>query len=197
MGRTFDRDTLFGGQETRGKTTRGVRVPSQFGRRTTAAASCTLTGAEGAAWKATDARVLATFDDGSPAVLANDYGSGLAIAILPSAADLAAGCGALMRDVLEYALTRAGWPVLADIDGLSDASDVAISPTAEGFTVTIVNHEPSARRVEIRALDRGGAWFDAVSGRSLKPAADGALVLDVPARGTSLVELRHEKGRSP
>ncbi len=197
MGRTFDRDTLFGGQETGGKTTRGVRVPSQFGRRTTAAASCTLPAAEGAGWKATDARVLATFDDGSPAVLANDYGSGLAIAILPSAADLAAGCGALMRDVLEYALTRAGWPVLADIDGLSEASDVAISPTAEGFTVTIMNHEPSARRVEIRALDRGGAWFDAVSGRSLKPASDGALVLDVPARGTSLVELRHEKGRSP
>jgi hypothetical protein len=197
MGRTFDRDKLFGGQETPGKATRGLRVPTRFGRRTKAGASCTLPGAEGSAWTATDARVLATFDDGSPAVLANDYGSGLAIAILPSAADLAAGCGAVMRDVLEYALTRAGSPVLADIDGLSDASDVAITPTAEGFTVTIVNHEASARRAEIRALDRSGAWFDAVSGRPLKPASDGALAVDVPARGTSVVELRPERRRSP
>jgi hypothetical protein len=197
MGRTFDRDKLFGGQEAPGKATRGLRVPTRFGRRTKAGAACTLPDAEGSAWTATDARVLATFDDGSPAVLANDYGSGLAIAILPAAADLAAGCGAVMRDVLEYALTRAGWPVLADIDGLSDASDVAITPTAEGFTVTIVNHEASARRVEIRALDRSGAWFDAVSGRPLKPASDSTLVVDVPAGGTSLVELRRAGRRSP
>jgi hypothetical protein len=196
MGRTFDRDKLFGGHETRGSTTRELRVPSQFGRRTKAGTSCTLPGPESSAWTATDARVLAIFDDGSPAVLANDHGSGLAIAILPSAADLA-GCSALMRDVLEYALTRAGWSMLADIDGLSDASDVAITPTAEGFSVAIVNHEASVRRVEIRALDRSGAWFDAVTGRPLTPASDGTLAVDVPARGTSSLELRHERRQSP
>jgi hypothetical protein len=87
--------------------------------------------------------------------------------------------------------------VLADIDGLSDASDVAITPTAEGFIVAIVNHESSARRVEIHALDRSGAWFDTVSGRPLKPASDGTLAVDVPARGTSFVELRHERRQSP
>jgi hypothetical protein len=197
MGRTFDRDKLFGGVATRGKTTPARRVQGQSGRRAKAGASCTLPAAERSAWTATDARVLATFDDGSPAVLANDYGSGLAIAILPSAADLAAACGDLMRDVLEYAQARVRWPVLADIQGLGEASDVAITPTGTGFTVAMVNHEASVRRVEIRALDQSGAWFDAVSGRSLKPAPDGALTVDVPARGTSVVELRHEKERSP
>ena len=197
MGRTFDRDELFGGRETPHATTRGLRVPSQFGRRAKAGASCTLPDTTGPAWTATDARVLATFDDGSPAVLANDYGSGLAIAVLPSAADLAAGCPTLMRDVMEHALTRAGWPVLADIEGLSEASDVAITPTAEGFAVAIVNHEPSVRRVEIHALDRSGAWFDAASGRPLTPASDGMLTVDVPAGGTSRVELRREQGRDP
>lgn len=197
MGRSFDRVKLFGGQETGGKTTQGLRVPSQFGRRAKAGVSCQVPGPGGPAWTATTARVLAAFDDGSPAVLANDYGSGLVMAILPSAADLAAGCGALMRDVLEYALTRAGWPVLADIEGLTDASDVAITPIAEGFIVAIVNHEASARRVEIRALDHRGAWFDAVSARPLKAASDGALLVDVPAGGTSIVELRHQARRSP
>ena len=197
MGRTFDRDTLFGGHETRGTTTRELRVPSQFGRRTKAGTSCTSPGPEGSAWTATTARVLATFADGSPAVLANEYGSGLAIAILPSAADLAAGCGAVMRDVLEYALTRTGSSLLADIEGLSDASDVVITPTADGFTVAIVNHEASVRPVKIHALDRSGAWFDAVSGRPLKPASDGTLAVDVPARGTTSVELRHERKQSP
>jgi hypothetical protein len=172
-------------------------VPSQFGRRAKAGVSCQVPGPRGPAWTATTARVLAAFDDGSPAVLANDYGSGLAIAILPSAADLAAGCGALMRDVLEHAQTRAGWPVLADIEGLSEASDVLITPTTAGFTVAIVNHEASARRVEIRALDSRGVWFDAVSARPLKAASDGTLLVDLPAGGTSIVELRHEGRRSP
>ena len=52
---------------------------------------------------------------------------GLAVAFLPSIQDLAGGCSNLLRDVLELAQTHAGTPVLADVVGLSAASDVAIA----------------------------------------------------------------------
>jgi hypothetical protein len=197
MGRTFDRDRLFGGRETDGTTPRRLHVPDTFGRRTAGGRSCTLPATAGPAWTATTARVLAAFDDGSPAVLVNGYGSGLAIAILPSASDLAAGCAPLMRDVLEHALARAGLPMLADVEGLSDLSDLAISPTAQGLTVGIVNHETSPRSVQVRALEQKGSWFDAVSGRPLESAPDGRLSVEVPAAGVRLVELRRDGGRSP
>jgi hypothetical protein len=191
----FRRDRLFGGRETGSTRRRGYGAERV--RRAAAGSSCTLPASAGSAWTATTGRVLATFDDGSPAVLANDYGSGLAMAILPSATDLAAGCAALMRDVLEHALRHVRSPVLADVTGLSETSDVAISPTAAGLSVAIVNHGASARRVEIRPLEHKGSWFDAVSGRPLKPAPDGRLPVDVPAGGIRLVELRGERGKSP
>ena len=197
MGRSFDRDSLFGGRETGGETTRGVRVPNAFGRRAAAGASCTVPAADVPGWTATTARVLATFDDGSPAVLANRYGAGLAIAVLPSVADLAGGCDQLMRDVLEHALTHARLPMLADVNGLSEASDVAISPTAAGLTVAIVNHERSARSVEIRPLQPKGAWFDAVSGRRLESGSEGRLRLDLSAGGMRMVDLRRKEGSRP
>ncbi len=198
MGRSFERDRLFGAREnTSSRTARLVSVPRAFARRAPGGSTCKLPSAVGAAWTATTARVLAAYDVGSPAVLANEYGAGLAIAVLPSASDLAAGCAALMRDVLEYASSHARWPVLADVDGLSEASDVAVSPTAAGLTVAIVNHEPSARAVEVRPLDVKGVWFDAISKGSLGAAAAGVLRLDVPAGGVRVVELRREEGRRP
>jgi hypothetical protein len=102
-----------------------------------------------------------------------------------------------MRDVLEYASSHARWPVLADVDGLSEASDVAVSPTAAGLTVAIVNHEPSARAVEVRPLDVKGVWFDAVSKGSLGAGTAGVLRLDVPAGGVRVVAFRREEGRRP
>jgi hypothetical protein len=197
MGRSFERDRLFGAEEQGGETTRVLQVPRAFGRRAPDGHSCTVADATPRAWNATSARVLATFDNGSPAVFANAHGAGLAIAVLPSAAALAAGCPALMRDLLEHAQTAAHLPVLADVEGLSERSDVAVAPTRNGIAVAIVNHEPDARDVVIRVFEPDGTWFDTVTGRALTPAAGGRLRLEVLAQGVRLIELRREEARRP
>ena len=73
-GRSFERDRLFGGREVGGLTPRGVRVSTGFGRRVSPDGPCTLPAPGQPAWLATTTgRVLATFDDGSPAILANAH----------------------------------------------------------------------------------------------------------------------------
>jgi hypothetical protein len=196
MGRSYDRDRLFGGREGGTATARTFRVPAAFGARAVAGTTCALPAASAASWTPTTAHVLASFDDGSPAVLANAHGEGLALAVLPSAGDLAAACPAVLRDVLEKATAHAGMPVQADVDGLSEQSDVAIGLTGAGIAVAIVNHEPSPRMVRVRPLDPDGSWFDAAGGGSLESAPDGSLRIEVPGGGARIVELRRAGGRS-
>jgi hypothetical protein len=193
MGRTFERDALFGAREATGTTGRTIRVPRAFGRRVADGGTCTVAAAA-AAWRADAARVLATYEDGSPAIVANASGRGLAIAALPSVQDLAAGCPDLLRDVLELAQKHVGTPVLADIVGLAEASDVAIAPAPDGISVAIVNHEASARSIRLRAIDSSGTWIDAVSGQSLPAATNGELSLDLPAAGVRIVRLKKRTG---
>jgi hypothetical protein len=137
--------------------------------------------------------VVAVFDNGSPAVIDHAYGKGLAIAVLPSAADMSRACAPLMRDVLERALAHAGWPMPADIEGLSERSDVAVTPSGEGLSVTVVNHEPTPRSIVIRPRDRKGAWIDAMTNRPLESSSDGRLRIAVPAAGVVMSELRDER----
>ena len=197
MGRSFERDELFGGRETGGSPPRGVRGTSGSGRRTQPDGMCTLPAPVGPGWSATTGRVLAKFGDGSPAILANAYGAGLAVTVLPSAPSMASGCPDLLRDVLDHALKHAGHPPLTDVIGLTEASDVAIAPTSSGVTVTIVNHDSSSRDVSIRPALPGGGWFEAVGNRSIDTTLDGQLRLAVPAGGVRSVELRRENRQHP
>lgn len=194
MGRTFERDQLFGGRETDGSPPRRLRAEEDAGPRTDASVACSLAEPVERRWAVGTARVLARFEDGSPAVLANAYGNGLAIAALPSVAAFAQGCPDLLRDVVEQALRHSGRTVNADVIGLSEASDVAIVPTPTGLSVVIVNHEDAPRDVTIRAGKVTGAWVDAVTGRPLEWTSDGELRLSVAAHGMRLVELRRGGG---
>jgi hypothetical protein len=189
MGRTFERDELFGARETgRETTTKGLRGDGSVDARTPRA--CALPAAARGSWSATTARVLATFDDGSPAILVNRRGQGLAIAVVPSAKDLAVGCGAYIRAALDRALAHAGQRVLADVEGLTEASDLAIAPTTNGLSVAIVNHGRSAIRATIRPRQGSGTWVDAATGAALDSSADGALELEVAPNRARMVERR-------
>ena len=196
MGRTFERDELFGARESdREAVTKGLRAPHSFGTRTRS--TCTLPPARRRGWNATTARTLATFDDGSPAILANRHGAGLAIVVVPSIPDLAGGCGAYLREVLDYALTHTGQRLLADVEGLSEASDLSISADAEKLAVTIINHASASITAIVRPRDGTATWFDTATGRPLDASADGALPLEVPANGARTVERRSGARRHP
>ena len=197
MGRTFERDELFGARPTGRETaSRGLRAQAAFGTPTRRA--CSLPAASRASWSATSARALATFDDGSPAILANRRGQGLAIAVVPSAKDLAAGCGAFMREVVARAVAHAGHRRLADVEGLGEASDLSIAPTATGMSVAIVNHGRSPITATIRPLEgAGGAWVDGGTGAALDGSADGTLRLQVPPNRARIVERRSGSRRRP
>ena len=197
MGRSFERDQLFGGRETGGSPPPGIRGTTGSGRRTRPDGTCTLPGPVGAGWSATTARVLAKFDDGTPAILVNAHGAGLAVAVLPSAASMASGCPDLLRDLLEHALKHAGHSTLTDVIGLTEAGDVAIASTASGLTVTVVNHDSSSRDVLIRPALPGDAWFDAVGNQVIDTTPQGPLRLAVPAGGVRSVELRRKNRQDP
>ena len=197
MGRSFDRDRLFGGREDGTARTHEVRAASGFGRRTAAGSACVLPDAERPQWTAGSARTLASFESGRPAVLEHAYGEGRVIAVLASASDFSRACAPLMRDVLDEALKRAGRAILADVEGLDERADLAISAADGHLSVSIVNHDSSARTVVIRPIGRSGSWTDLTDHRPLTPQPDGSLRIDVAPRGVRMVDLRDDSGGRP
>lgn len=191
MGRSYEREEIFGGRETGTAIRRSIRVPEAFGRRVPAGAerpfpeSLSLP-----AWEAASGRVLAIFDDGSPAALAHRYGEGLAIAVLPPAERLAADFPDLLRDLLGLALEHAAHPPLPDILGLTEASDVAIGRTAEGLGITMVNHDAAAQRIQVVPPAEGGTWLDPVSGTPVQADDRGAAWIAIPPHGARVLMYR-------
>lgn len=194
-GRTYDRDTLFGGRDTGTRAPRSIRARAASGRGLDAEESRALAAsAPLPAWIATHATVLAEFDDGSPAILANAYGKGLAIAILPSVTQLASAFPELLRDAVDAALAHAGHAPLVDIAGLSAASDIAVAGSPGVRTVAIVNYGDVPLTVSI-GVAAGAGWVDASSGEALPAAAAGRAVITIPPHRERIVSERARERR--
>lgn len=179
-GRSYDRDTLFGGRETGTRAPKSIRVRAPMGRRLAAGDARTLASAAPLqVWTAGSANVLAEFDDGSPAILANSYGKGLAIAVLLPVPQLSSAFPELLREVLDVALARAGHPLLVDITGLSVQSDVAVAGGPGTRTVALVNYGDQPLAVSV-GIDAGSVWVDALTGQSLALDGTGRASLSVP-----------------
>ncbi|MBA3231255.1 MAG: DUF4434 domain-containing protein [Acidobacteria bacterium] len=193
MGRTFDRDEVFGGREMGTASRTSIRARERISRRvepgTTRRFSEHVTLP---LWEATSGRVLAAFEDGTPAALANRYGEGLAISVLAPASRLALDFPELLRDVFDLALDHAGHPPLPDIAGLTEESDIAVRRTPDGVGIAIVNHAAQPQRVEISAPAGRGAWTDAAGGADLPVDAHGRLTTTVPPHGIRVLRFREE-----
>lgn len=191
MGRSYERQKLFGiNEEKRTATHSTLAVRAAIGERIKAGTRFSLNQLQLPLWTANGARVLATFEDDSPAVTASKYGSGTIVTVLPDAWTFAKAMPELMRDILDYAIASRGNTPLIDIIGSNEHSDVAVEKTATGFRVAVVNYNAAAMDVVLKpvAKKKNVEWLDLESNKRL--GSDPLVRLTVPAHGFRALELR-------
>jgi len=191
MGRSYERDELFGVVEEKRMTTHtSVVVRDAVGPRVKSGDRFSLTQFQLPLWSPKSARVIATFEDGSPAITENRFGKGTIVTVLPDARIAAQTMPDLVRDVLDQASTARGNTPLVDVVGTNENSDLAVEQTATGFRVAVVNHSPADIEVLLRPLTTSdsGEWLDLTTGNTIDTRH--LLKLKVPARGFRAVEFR-------
>jgi hypothetical protein len=191
MGRSYERDLLFGLVEERKTITHSSTVVREaIGQRVKVGSRFSLPRVQLPSWTVKGARVLVTFEDGSPAVAINRYGKGTIVTVLPDAWNAAQAMPDLVRDVLDYANAARGTKPLVDVVGANENSDVAVQQTPGGFRVAVVNY--GAREIELllKAVVRveRGRWSDLIHQTTLGNSK--MLKLKVPARGLRAVEFQ-------
>ena len=137
--------------------------------------------------------MIASFEDGSPAVTVNKYGKGTAIAVLPDAWTAAHKMRLLILDTFDYARSLRGGASLVDIVGTNENTDISALRTDIGFRVAIVNHNSSNLPIVLTPNQRvptKGSWTDLVNYKAIETTTDDSLKLMVPARSFRAVEFR-------
>jgi len=140
-GRSYERKDLFGGDQSTARSHTSVSSGKAIMR---------FPGSELPTWRPTTAKVVAKYEDGSAAILMNKFGKGTTFMILPDARFSAAFLPEMVRTVLNTALRLSDNPPLVEITGTDENMDVAVRQTHTTFAVTVVNHNPSERRIGIK-----------------------------------------------
>jgi hypothetical protein len=201
MGRSYERQELFGTEETAPMTKHtGLVVTETVGQRVKRESRFALTPAQLPSWTTKNARVIATFEDNTPAIIANKYGKGTVISFFQDASSAAREVPELMRDVIDFALSLAGAESLVDIVGANENMDFAVGKTRHGFGVALVNHNPNSVEVIIRPLkfqvDSVGNWIDMVSGSKIEAAAsDRSVKMTIQGNGFRAIEFHRTSAR--
>jgi hypothetical protein len=192
MGRSYERQELFGMDESESNAIHSaVIVNDGIGDRVKPGKRFDLGRLQLPSWTTKSARVIATFEDGSPAVTTNKYGKGTFLTILPDAWTAAQKIPELVRDVLDYALSMHGNSLLVDVLGSGENADIAVGKTATGFRIAMVNHDDFEMEVMLRPIKTTGRpfeWSDLV--RAEKVPTQESLRLRVPGRGFRAIEYR-------
>lgn len=193
MGRSYDRTELFGIEESLVSASHNlIVVESQIGTRAPVRSHFGVPGERSIVWKLRGARLIARFEDGSPAVSVNKFGKGTAIAVVTNASTAAQRMPRLTRDLLEYARSLRGDPSPVDIVGSNEKTDMAVTKTAQGFRVAFVNHDTRELRVEFRPVNSGAgksAWIDLATGQAITTVGE-SVKLTIPASGFRAIEFR-------
>ena len=193
MGRTYERAEMFGVHEAQGtRQHMSVVVRETVGQRSKAGASFPLDGTELPVWTMNKGWVIATFEDKTPAIVANKFGKGTVFSFFSNASTAANNYPALARDVLDYALKESGVPASpVDIAGLDENTDIAVGKTANGFSVALVNHNAVDLDVTVKPTGsrRVGSWVDLVTGSSIKTVSqEETLKLTIKGSGVRVLE---------
>jgi len=196
MGRSYERRELFGADEAGGMTKHAaVVLKDAVGERVKPGSRFALKETELPAWKINKARVIATFEDKSAAIIANRFGKGIVVSFFPDAWTAARHMPDLVRDVIDYALSSTGRESIVDIVGANESMDLAVGKTPRGFSVALVNHNSSKVDVTLRPTKsqagRVGGWVDLVLGNKIDTAAsDRSVKLTIQGNGFRALEFR-------
>jgi hypothetical protein len=193
MGRSYERRELFGGDEAETKLRQSLIVKDATLRRLPMGSRFSLSSLEITSWKPSGARVLATFDDGSAAILAHRYGKGMTIAILPDALTMAKLAPDLMREVLDYALQSQQKLRLVEVLGANENVDLAVQKTSASLKLALVNHHDQTIELEIKpvvdAEHQTFEWTDMVNPTNWV-RSERSLKVRIPGGGVRGIEFR-------
>jgi hypothetical protein len=195
MGRSYERDELFGGAPLEHKQHSSLVIEKALGSRVSVGTRVALHSIQSPSWVAGTGEVIAKFEDGSAAILVNSYGKGRTITILPDASSAAQEFPELIRDAIDYALANTGAERAADLVGADARMDVAIGKLRDGFSVAVVNHNSVEKEVTVRALKpylaHRDTWIDAVTGTEISGSDEQSVTLRLPADGFRAIEFKH------
>lgn len=193
MGRSYERAELFGIEESSASAShKMILVENVLGPRAKRASGFAVSQEQSVVWKLKGARLIARFEDGSPAITVNKFGKGAAIALITNASSSTQRMPELTRDVLSYARSLRGDASVVDINGATEKTDLAVTQTPQGFRVAFVNHESRDLPVVFRPVNAGTnkrAWIDLTNERAITASGE-SLRLTIPASGFRVVEFR-------
>lgn len=196
MGRSYERRELFGADEAAGMSTHtGVVVKEAVGNRLQQGRRFALSKIQLPTWSINKAIVIATFEDDSPAIIASKFGKGIVVSFFPDAWTAARDFPDLVRDVFDYALRSRGAESVVDIVGANENMDMAVSKTASGFSVALVNHSTNKIEVTLRPArapaTRVKGWIDLVTGNQVPTgASDRSVTITIEGSGFRALEFR-------
>lgn len=191
MGRSYERRELFGIDEEHTSAKHFALVVSEsVGGRVKVDSRFTLNLPQFSRWITKGARVIAKFEDDSPAITTNTYGKGIVITILPDAWTAAQTMPELLRDVLDRATATRGNTPLVDILGTNENSDIAVEETSTGFRVALINYNSGDLEIELRSVvtTKAHKWIDLTKHNLL--GSNAVLQLKVPAHGFRVLEFQ-------
>ncbi len=198
MGTTYYRTLLFGINKTGDRRTHTAIIDEvPFGRTTPAGKKWDLGKVTLPVWRAEGAKVLARFEDGSPAVTLNIYGKGKFVSFMTDVRIAGRKFPSLVRDVLNYI----GVQRCVDIVGTNQNCDVAVSKTKLGFVTAVVNHNNSKLEISLKPLTpyyQGETqnWKDLVAGKEIaKLKNNAALKIQIMPRSYRLIDMSDQTGR--
>ncbi len=196
MGRSYERRELFGGQEVGIKSHSRLIVKNPVGNRVPLGEKIYFPQQTLPAWESIRANVIACYEDGTAAILANTYRKGKVFTILPDAVTAVHSFPELIRDILDAALPKRGEGFPVDIIGLNENTDLATVKTENGFRATIINHNADERIVTIHPRTSGNtishSWFDLVLGKKVDTTSKN-LILTIPPHSYRCIEFRQGK----
>ena len=192
MGRTYDRTLLFGIEKT-GRRAAHSEIIGQSGLdgKTPHKGKWKLGKVTLPVWRSEGAKIIAEFEDGSPAIAVNTYGKGTVVSILTDAKTAARYFPDLVREVLN----RVGVQRYVDVIGTNQNCDVAVSKTRTGFIAAVVNHNNTKLHITLRPLTafshrESQDWIDMVSDKEIaKLKSNEPLGIVVKPRTYRLIEM--------
>ncbi len=191
-GTTYDRSQIFGIKKTgKEKMHSEIIAEKYFNDTNISNKKWNLEKIKLPVWKSTGAKAVAEFEDGSPAVVINNYGKGKVVSILTDAKTAAEKFPRLIRNLFD----KLGIKRYVDIIGTNKNTDVAVSKTGEGFTAAIVNHNNNKLNIILKPLtdlSKKGSekWIDLVNGKTIKESKiSGSLKITVMPREYRLIKM--------
>ncbi len=151
-GDQFDRETLCGARENPAGSHSRMAVQEAIGPRTGKGSPMGFRSVKVASWSPGSARIIASFEDGSGAVLANELGKGLCLTVSLSLKEMVEFAPDFLRDVLDFALARQGAERAFDVLGSREELDLAESTSSGRRHLAVVNHRDEPWAVTILPL---------------------------------------------